>query len=640
MSLAVSFDRCLLPPADLEFAVVADTHYMLDPGDGAVEFESRRRQSDRARLAWEAIARLDPAFVVHMGDLVQEFPGRAGFEQAQAEALAQIDDAGLRDRCHFVAGNHDVGDKPDPTMPTEDVTDASMAAWHDLFGPSWTRWDAGGIRFLVLNSQILNTGLPAEAQQRIWLEAQSREAWPGPTVAFLHLPVYLGEPHEAALGHYDNIAPPARGWLLEQFAALSVVDLFAAHVHWRFVHALPGGGRYWLTPSTSFTRPGFGHLFTAAAAPERGRDDVPKTGFLWVRVVSGDDGDPRLDVHLVRTDDLAAGGTTLMPPLPRANRGRLGASSPHVLAPAVRVPVAYPSAVRQPVRNDYPLLACLEMGARRLRLPIEDLADPTQAERVEVLRREGVRPQWTALGVDALRAGLAHLRDGDIVELQVPGTRQPPSGLLDEIPSTCAKALCPVLPGEVVPGKQHPRTRIGYRPGELADLDIAADVELVVRLDGASPWDDVDALRQVDRPLCLLAELPGVDQWRAAQAAACSVVAAATLGAILLLEPLVDLDRTMDVSHGLLDGLCNPRPAFHTARHLAALLAEAPCEAIVEEDGVDLGAGRRLVFPRAGERPALPTTARIGRLRDGTWWTASDLPEIDDAMGPLLLIPA
>ena len=74
------FDRTLLPPAQLEFAVIADTHYMIDPGDAPLEFESRRRQSQRALVAWQMVAALEPAFVVHLGDLVQESPGSFDFE--------------------------------------------------------------------------------------------------------------------------------------------------------------------------------------------------------------------------------------------------------------------------------------------------------------------------------------------------------------------------------------------------------------------------------------------------------------------------------------------------------------------------------------------------------------------------------
>ena len=42
------FDRYLLPEALFEFVVIADTHYMLERGDEALEFESRRHQRARA----------------------------------------------------------------------------------------------------------------------------------------------------------------------------------------------------------------------------------------------------------------------------------------------------------------------------------------------------------------------------------------------------------------------------------------------------------------------------------------------------------------------------------------------------------------------------------------------------------------
>jgi hypothetical protein len=44
----------------------------------------------------------------------------------------------------------------------------------------------------------------------------------------------------------------------------------------------------------------------------------------------------------------------------------------------------------------------------------------------------------------------------------------------------------------------------------------------------------------------------------------------------VFLDPLMDLDRTMDVAHGLLDRQCNPRPAFHAARCLNSILFARP----------------------------------------------------------------
>ena len=55
-----------------------------------------------------------------MGDVVQEYPESAGFVPALDQALEQMAACGVQPR--WVAGNHDLGDKPDPTMPTHPVT--------------------------------------------------------------------------------------------------------------------------------------------------------------------------------------------------------------------------------------------------------------------------------------------------------------------------------------------------------------------------------------------------------------------------------------------------------------------------------------------------------------------------------------
>ena len=100
---------------------------------------------------------------------MQEYPESAGFVPALDQALEQMAACGVQPR--WVAGNHDVGDKPDPTMPTHPVTAEGLDAYHRRFGPSWYSFDYHDLHLVILNSQILNTGLPAEEEQRTWLEA-------------------------------------------------------------------------------------------------------------------------------------------------------------------------------------------------------------------------------------------------------------------------------------------------------------------------------------------------------------------------------------------------------------------------------------------------------------------------------------
>ena len=118
-----SFDLTLLPPAQQQFTILSDTHYMLDCGDAPLEFASRRKQSQRAGAALHLAAQIDSDFTVHLGDLIQEYPDTPDFERALDEALHQLEASGLKP--HLVAGNHDVGDKADPTMPTHPVTQKS-----------------------------------------------------------------------------------------------------------------------------------------------------------------------------------------------------------------------------------------------------------------------------------------------------------------------------------------------------------------------------------------------------------------------------------------------------------------------------------------------------------------------------------
>jgi len=110
------FDLSLLPKAISQFTILSDTHYTISDGIGFHEFASRSKQTKRAATALTMAASLPSDFTVHLGDLVQDFPGTASFTRALKNSMEQIRDRGLKP--YFVPGNHDVGDKPDPTMPT------------------------------------------------------------------------------------------------------------------------------------------------------------------------------------------------------------------------------------------------------------------------------------------------------------------------------------------------------------------------------------------------------------------------------------------------------------------------------------------------------------------------------------------
>ena len=638
--LPAQFDLSLLPTCEFQFVVVSDTHYMLDPGDQPVEFESRRVQAARVAYALDRLAGLDVPLVVHLGDLIQEHPGTARFAQALSEVHGLLARTGLR--FEHVAGNHDLGDKPDPTMPAPWTTGESLAGYHELFGRSWRSFDAGGIHFVVLNSSIMNGPLPEDAEQRRWVEQDLRAHVGQRIFLFSHYPPYLFDEHEPALGIYDNLDEPARGWLLALVRQHRVELLFTGHCHFAWFDRI-GPTRFYVAASTTFTRPGFSDLFSSCPPDDRGRNDVAKLGFYLARVQS--DG---TRVHFIRT----WGGTTLpghaeprsalitrhprdLPDSP------LGIVVHHPLAPVSEVSFAWPSSARQRLRNDYPFLACLDLGVRHLRVPASDLHDPVQRQRLEFLRDEGVRitADWLWSESLDLPTAITQAREqiaGAVVH--VLGSPDPPIECLQQIKRAAdigvPITLSTIIPRRSVVGKQHLRTRIGYQVAELGRLNLRlADAgiqraRVVVRVGSdESPWDiaqNVRDLPHLDRIVAidLAVELPSGDEARHVARAAEAMLAATILDSCRVwLEPLVDLDRTMDLHDGLLDRLNNPRPAFEAVRCLNSIL-----------------------FARAGRwQPVARRTTSASQVREvtgvlGTAWLI--LPDKSEALDEVLDLPA
>ncbi|MBM3459603.1 MAG: hypothetical protein FJX77_13865, partial [Armatimonadetes bacterium] len=469
------WDFSCLEPAAATLVLLADTHHMPVPPDGQAEFASRLRQAARARTAVALAAALPADAYVHLGDLVQSFPDSPDFPTALAEAREGLHSSGRAWR--VAPGNHDVGDKPDPTMPTSPVTPQSLAQFVATIGPDRQAFDLGPTRCVLLNSQILNRDLPETAAQWEWLETELAAHAGRRIFLFLHLPPFLHRPDEPDLGHYDNVGEPARSRLCQAIADSSTERVIAAHVHWRFTGRL--GSTHWDTaPSAAFTRPGFAHLFSSTSPPEQGRDDTPKLGFLVLRVL-----EQRSDLHWVRTH-----GWEAVPPAVAAGRRRLVLTRPPLglpdsplgitlhapVAHSTLVPLAWPSAVRQPVRNDYPFLALLELGCRAVRTSAEDLLDPAQAERLQALQVAGVAV--TAQLLWSGPASLAPYREAgflpDSWEIRLPGLIPDQTSLRRlaqaEFLWRTPVALAPVAPGQAVPGKQHPRTRMAFLAAEVS----------------------------------------------------------------------------------------------------------------------------------------------------------------------------
>ena len=55
--------------------------------------------------------------------------------------------------------------------PAPTVDEAHIRLFEGLWGTSYGSFDVGDCHFVLLNSPVLNSGLPTELEQRRWLEA-------------------------------------------------------------------------------------------------------------------------------------------------------------------------------------------------------------------------------------------------------------------------------------------------------------------------------------------------------------------------------------------------------------------------------------------------------------------------------------
>ena len=585
------FNRSFLPKALFEFVVISDSHYMLNPGGASLEFENRRKQSARREVALCMAAALAPKFVVHNGDMVQEYPDNLErFYRSMNESLEQMRTCGVEP--YYVAGNHDIGDKPDPTAPASHVSREGLDWYHQRFGKSWYSFDEGVCHFVVLNSQIMNSVLPDAAEQEAWVEKDLAEHAKKRIFILLHMPPYLFDETEPSMGHYDNLANPARAWLLNLLRIYKVEMLIAGHVHFAFFDHL-AETRYTVLASPVFTRPGFSCLFTGPPPPQRGRDDVPKFGFYLMRVRTD-----KTDIHFIRT-----GGVEKLSPnaeerlITRVSgtlpQSPLGITLSHPLATVAEIPRAWPAAIREKVRNDYPLLACMEMGVESVRAPLTDFQDTFQRRRLEILRKEGVELNAVAIFSEEVNildviSQVCPRIDG--LEIQIAGRLYPSKKCIKVIKIVQERfgvpvTLSPIVCGEETSGKQFPRSRFGYilrgmpalnrclaRNGVTIDRVICklnSDESLYDQIQEIAEITPLSHISNVDFSL----EFSATDDQTNANLAAEGLFSMAMMpGSRIYFEPFSDLDRTMDVTYGLLDTLCNPRLASYVLQSLNTII--------------------------------------------------------------------
>lgn len=642
------------------FVVVADSHVNQEEDKASSDFAVNRLSNARNRHVIHEINRIAPAFVLHLGDMVHPTPTHPGYSTA-AGAFHELAKE-LKCPLYLTPGNHDVGDKPGDWLPVPSVNEEFLALYERLFGTHFYSFDSNGCHFAVINAQIINSGLACEETQRNWLE-QDLAANAGRRIFLCtHYPPYLHEPQED--GHYDNIDEPGRSWLLGLLTGCKVEAVFAGHVH-NFWYHLHGETEIYLLPSTAFVRLDYSELYRVEPGPERGRNDAPKLGFLVV------------DVHEFGhvANPIRTFGATLAPRAKLDRSRRLPAVHTKSITRApVGIDLRYPWAeavevaasgaldefARKLARNDYPLMALWEMGVRRLRIPLRDLANPATRERMRVLKRAG--HEFTVY-THAVPPG--DLRDVltdhcDLISVwEVIAARRNFGAVLSQVSTIKAAAPLTVHLSKL---RRHDDVHHhGDRARHVIEHGFLPDEEEEIRellqrnsaIDGflfrlpreQSPWSGIQAIERVADALGtrgsayvrLAADNPAQamedDLANANRVAETVVVAHACRNVDVWLDTFNDVDRGYFPRTGLVDRRYNPRIAGHVYRNLHGVLSAPSEELSLKETFAVSGArvltmekgAREVCFMIMPEREVeiglLPWTDKIrqGPIEEAKW---------------------
>lgn len=179
--------------------------------------------AERYRSAIEMANAIRPEFVVMGGDMIDD-----NTSEAQLEELLRITGALDSDiPMLWVPGNHDIAD--DTVVPTP----GSVSAYREVFGADYYGFDHGDVRFLVLNTVVIDhpEHLADDlAEQMEFLEYEtSRSDGRAHTIIFGHHPLFLERPDEA--DSYWNLPTEQRAPMLDNFRRGGVKIAFAGHWH-------------------------------------------------------------------------------------------------------------------------------------------------------------------------------------------------------------------------------------------------------------------------------------------------------------------------------------------------------------------------------------------------------------------------
>jgi 3',5'-cyclic AMP phosphodiesterase CpdA len=229
--LVILFLACVSAHADFTFVQISDTHVGVKQAAYNARYQEVIRQVNSLR----------PAFVIHTGDALTAW-------SAEDAVLFKVISKSLTAPMYVSPGNHDILNAK--TAGASKVAE-EISAWKQAIGPDRVSFEHEGCVFIGLDSNLWNTGYPAEKEQLGWLKSELRKAKGKRIFIFQHSPLFLKSPDEPN-GDYFAVDNPARGELLRLMKEYHVQAVLTGHYH-RFNDSMLDGIAFLTTPATSFS---------------------------------------------------------------------------------------------------------------------------------------------------------------------------------------------------------------------------------------------------------------------------------------------------------------------------------------------------------------------------------------------------
>jgi 3',5'-cyclic AMP phosphodiesterase CpdA len=253
----------------------------------------------------ETMAADPPDFIFVTGDVCINGPGR---DEEFAYARAQLDRLPVPWRA--IPGNHDSGDTPPDERNNHPLTEPLRQRFRDTVDEDFWLQDLANWRFIGLNAQMIDSGLPAEVSQWAFLEEALADAGDRKLAIWVHKPLFVRDVNSPNK-FLTALFPEGRARLLTLCEKHDVKLVGSGHLH-RFRRLQIGGTKLIWAPSTAFLMGGRKGLPGAARLGYM-RYKFGRSGFT-ARMI-----DPPLFLNMdVRNWNRHRGSTIHLPPrLPR-----------------------------------------------------------------------------------------------------------------------------------------------------------------------------------------------------------------------------------------------------------------------------------------------------------------------------------